>query len=409
MFRSYRVLLELVLFFGGLWWGLGHLPCDAPKDYFQFWSAGEGAVVPGITNLYDRAQAATIAEAFSGSGQDRLARSATQTSSGYTATPTLYAAFRVVSSGDFEADLRRFRGVSLGLYLLAVLLAARLFAIPAPFLPVVVPVLLALNGPLRADIWLGNVARLQTAMVVVVMAALLNPGPKRMAFCGALVAFFVLFKPTSSLAAILLGGILLIDNRRLALPFLAGGLLAASAIVLASSAPFDGSVTWGQWVRRSHALTNVEMRSLLSYFSPRFATTPVEFLSATALAIPLAASVISARRFGPPALPSGQRYVAAFLAGLAAFVLAAPFVYAHHFLPLVPAGLYFAARPTTGRLSLDLLAKVLGCAGSVLILAVAFPPQPVLMMLGFAGALSLYGALVLEMSRPADQAEPISI
>jgi len=175
-------------------------------------------------------------------------------------TPFLYTIFRLFSWGSYDRDYLLFQTVSTAGAVLAVLVFCSALGISTAGACLAVALLVTPNfAPMGSDIRIGNVNRLQLAMLG--SFVFLERLDLRRRWCGwhvlasGSLAAAVMFKPNLVLApAMLVAGWLVNQRFRRALWGLAGMAGAATAAVLVSSLYFRDASCWLAWLRAAGVL-----------------------------------------------------------------------------------------------------------------------------------------------------------
>lgn len=171
-----------------------------------------------------------------------------------TATPLQYAAFAMVSSGDYERDYRRFQAASMALGTLGLLLLGQLLRVPLPVLLMGCGLVALGFGPWTYDVALANVNRLMLFLFCAYLALRFaafrhREWPALSVASGFVLGFVILFKPLLALAPFTLG-----MNRIVRRQFrdlareLVGGVVAAVAAFGAAWALFGTPRAWIDWL-----------------------------------------------------------------------------------------------------------------------------------------------------------------
>ncbi|MGD2129252.1 MAG: glycosyltransferase family 87 protein [Lysobacterales bacterium] len=169
---------------------------------------------------------------------------------GATATPFMYWTVNLLSTGDYERDLRIWHALSLLCLVASVVLVGRLVGLTGTtILAILLPVLVWML-PVQSDLRVGNVNCVQLGLLSV--ALLLQSRDRNSVFAlaaGAMVSVTVLFKPNLAPIAVLLCGYWLLGGHygRLVLG-LVGMALGALFALGVSSVFFGGISGWTHWL-----------------------------------------------------------------------------------------------------------------------------------------------------------------
>ena len=310
-------------------------------------------------------------------------------------TPALFALFGFLQTGDFELDSGVFAALGLVALLLATAWMCRRVGIGATGTLLAIAILLVASYPLWLDLYVGNLNALQVGIVVLYLAVRARPVSARTAvLAGMLLGAAIVVKPNLVLVAGLLGAELAIRRRWRDLAgqgsgLAFGGVIAVTIATLrfGSLEPWAGwagsfsdivyaaghPVAWGnsalpRFVREAVGadvvplllglLTGAALLILWRSRPARFRATPTadagEARTGTATAPPRASSP-DARGPDAGALETGDpdalrwgRETLVSGAAIAITLLAAPTVWQHYSLLLVPVVIYLV-RPAGRR------------------------------------------------------------
>ena len=354
-------MLALAAVFGGMrvW---GHVTESVGVDFYQFWIVGRAARLErGIDPYSEAGRAAIPRVALTSARPSRVLATAAayrRTLETYS-SPLLYAAFGAVASADYERDHLVFEMVSMGALIAGVLLLSRAFGVGLVARLALLVFALEWNEPVFADARVGNVNRLQLALLGACFACGLPARGARASVLGLLLGVGTLLKPNFVLVPVWFALLLALRGRYRDLALAAAGALASAAVALAVSALGGFDLTmWGRWARAVAAmpeaiiafdLGNLSLARALSGLSGVDSVIPL--LAALSLLVAL----VIRRGTGGSDEEEGLVLAAAALASL----LAARLVWAHYFvlaLPAAAAGL----RPVAPRASAWTAAGALG-------------------------------------------------
>jgi hypothetical protein len=353
-------MLVLAAVFGGMrvW---GHVTEGVGVDFYQFWIVGRAARLErGIDPYSEAGRAAIPPVALATARPSRVLATAAayrRTLETYS-SPLLYAAFGAVATADYERDHLIFEMVSMGALVAGLLLLSRAFGLGLVARLALLVFALEWNEPVFADARVGNVNRLQLALLGACFAGGLPARGARASVLGLLLGVGTLLKPNFVLVPVWIALLLALRGRYRDLALAAAGALASAIVALAVSALGGFDLTmWGRWVRAAAALPeaiiafdlgNVSLARALSGLSGVDSVIPL--LAALSLLVAL----VIRRGTG------GSDEEGLVLAGAAlASLLAARLVWAHYFvlaLPAAAAGL----RPGAPRASAWTAAGALG-------------------------------------------------
>ena len=270
-----------------------------------------------------------------------------------TGTPWMYAVLGMLFTDDYDADTWTWQYWSLASLVAAVVVFCRLLGYSLSGIGLAIAASVwAL--PIRLDLWLGNVNRLQLGMMAGCLLLARWPRlPARHLLTGCALGMTVMFKPNIAPLVMLMPFGWAVTGQRLRAVHGAGG--AALGIGIAIAVPcwvFDGPHTWIGWWNQLADLGHLASDSPGNVA----AMSPISALGGNLLALGLAASLVAlggllllswiSRRSGRQLdRPARQRLDVALVgAGSVLGVLTAPLVWMHYFALAMPLALY-AARP----------------------------------------------------------------
>jgi hypothetical protein len=332
-------IVALLLAAAATGWRWRHDRGAAGLDFYNFWVAGQLVGRDDITDLYSAETQERIGEEYYERGQrsgSEIHRYDAQRRRRLflTATPFLYACFAWVSP-DYVESLTIYRAISLGAFVIGVLLIGWATRLPAWGPLLLVSALFFVYRPLEADLRVANVNCVQLLMVAAVMA--LGSRESRLAWFAAafVAAMAICFKPNVAFIAplILAARIRRRDWPRLAAE-LAGGAAGGIVAIAVASASFEGLPVWQHWLGSAHGLWELLPDARARNIAPalplfeRFGPAAGYGLFAILLAIVIAAD---RRRERSDANLLG--------AGLLIYLLGATVVWLHYLVLAVPAAI----------------------------------------------------------------------
>ena len=385
--RALALLLALYALVSA--WDFGQRP--ACIDYYQFWVVGRAVGAREVQDVYSQAERAQLGQL---AYQRALADAATKTPGGAAnpaatkrlqaarqrqvletySTPWLYTFFGLFSSADYDASQRDFQLASLLGYVLAIVLLARILALPAVATLLWIAALLQWFNPFVDDLISGNVNRLQLlALAVFLFLGARGRFRGRHALAGALLGATLAFKPNLAAAAfVLLLGWTIAGERRRALATLLGIAAGGLAAVLASAAYFGSLAPWTTWLRQLPVLMSPgsptagsadEGNYSLARLLHDSAGVSIGSLLAALLlaAIAVALFLERKRRGATPSAPDPARDLLLLGSGAALSLLSSELSWQHYFVALVPLAMAVLRPSAPARPGLA-LAALLGLA-----------------------------------------------
>jgi hypothetical protein len=230
-------------------------------DYYQFWTIGQVFRQGNVTDLYSNEERQRLGEMMWQKVETRIGTDANAQggSKQYQAgakrqiletysTPFLYSVFGICSTGDYDRDQDRFQLFSLICLVFGVTLLCHLTGYPPAAGAIAVVFFLAVFGPTASDVSVGNVNRIQIALIAVFLWLQSRSGrPARYFTAGFVLGLTILFKPNLLIMALvlILGWAFLKQYRKLLWD--CGGMAAGAFAGFLFSAAFCGS--WRHWLR----------------------------------------------------------------------------------------------------------------------------------------------------------------
>jgi Uncharacterized conserved protein len=351
-------------------WSLWSETTQTPTiDFLTFWSVPQALSKQNIANIYsqegqhdlasvtaDRARSPFVSDL-----QKRTTAIVLQVYNGRidaTASPLLYAAVGLLSSGNYITDQKRFLFVSMTCLVLSVLLLSRLFRLSALEIIILLTFLFWNYEPLLSDFRVGNVNQLQLLAIVLFIFLTARSRPL---LAGMVIGVATTFKPTTFmvLALALLAALADREYKNL-LRMILGGVTAVAVSVVLSALYFGNPAMWPDFLRSLPKTLNGTSYSLESgNFS--FATQIFGPTSSRSLIIPIVLLLVfswllfaTRRSCAAPSDSSSNRAHARFRfhtafcvggAGCAIMLLSSPLVWLHYYLSLLPLSLYVIHRP----------------------------------------------------------------
>jgi hypothetical protein len=415
-----RLLLVLLALFGVAAAWSASRPARG-IDFYQFWAVGQALAGSGAEDVYTdagrRRVGADLLEAARGAGQPRRLAAAEYRAVLETySTPFLYATFGALSTGDYEADFRTYRRLTLACLVVSVVL---LCAVAGGSLDLALLSVLAFSvwfEPFASDLRVGNVNSLQLLMLAVYLAtAARGRRPRaRQVAGGAILGLAVMFKPNLAfVVALLLAWWIVSAQPRVLAAHVAGGGVGALAAFALSSASFGSPRIWWDWLAALRSLPDRLIATELGNVAPaRLIGEALGIDAALPLAILFAAIALAAIWGARSAAPAGARCpspeAVVVALGCLLMLIASRLAWLHYFVSAIPM-LVVLLRPLGERAGpMDLAARRLlpvlafaMLAGTPLRLAGGDPGPPLLAGASGAAALLLFGAGVRELAKLA--------
>ncbi len=392
-------------------------------DFYQFWVVGQAVRDPGTGDVWSQAERerlgrewhqAALHDQAPGPGRPAdkraLAASRRQVLETYS-TPWLYTLFGAAASGRYEVDLRRFQVFSLAALVLAAAALARTAGLSWAPVALFVCLVVGWFAPTVSDTQVGNVNRLQVALVALYLWI---GGRERLAgrdlLAGVVLGLAAMFKPNLAFPILTLGmGWVLLGRWRKLVLQGAGTALGALAAFVLSGLWFGSAGAWRQWSavlgelmgEYDHALSrgNFALARLLGD------STGIEsggLLALLFLGSLAAALAVRRRAVAATSRPDGREDL--LLAGLggAISVLTAKLAWLHYFLLVLPlAAALLASAASANRRVIAAVALLLVALEPFKDLLRLEGTEPVCATLVCGGALLLYLLGLFELATPA--------
>jgi len=346
-------------------WILWSETTEAPTiDFLTFWSVPQVLSRQPIANIYSQegqhdlaAATANLARSpFASDLQKRTTSIVLQLYNGRidaTASPLLYAAVGLISSGNYATDQKRFLFASMASLVLSVLLLCRLFRLTAIETVLLLTFLFWNYEPLLSDLRVGNVNQIQLLAMVLFISFAARSRPF---WAGLVIGAATAFKPTTFMVLALVLVAALIDREyRDLLRTVLGGVLAIVVSVALSTLYFGNAAMWLEFL---HSLPNTLNGISYSLESGNFSLAALLFgsTSGRSLIIPVALlfafswllfstrrNTAAVSRVGPNHSAALFRLHTAFCVGgggCAIMLLSSPLVWLQYYLLLLPLSLY---------------------------------------------------------------------
>jgi len=338
-------------------------------DYYQVWVAAEAVRNKTVADIYAAGADAALGDRYllayrRTAPSERQRAVATKCRElGLTGTPFLYAALSPAVTGDYERDYRVFQAISIACLAASIAIFGRLLGLSTPAWLAMGGLLAGWFAPILSDTLVGNVNRIQLALLAVA-AWLLSRGHRSAATLagGALLSCAVFFKPNVGLAAGLLGVWWIMGGQfgRLAWAG-AGALIGAIVAVSWSAASFGTLRCWASWFDMiSHLRDRYQPTSemgnfgLSEYLRGALGRDVSTYLLVGLLALAGAAFWVARVRgragaggAEPATGRAGNAEVLVIGLGCAAWLLSAWLVWLHYYVLLTPL-ILLAASPAPG-------------------------------------------------------------
>jgi hypothetical protein len=233
-------------------------------------------------------------------------------------TPWLYTVFAFLGDGRYSSDQALFERLSLVLYLAALLALAASLGFSAVECALLASLSMSMFGPFLEDESLGNVSRLQFALLAAVAWLLARRWKFARLAAGVVLGLTIAFKPNIAVAAVALGlGWMFSGQWRKLAEVLLGALVGVALAVAISSARFGTAEAWSWWARELAALMQPGAWDGSNYTLARllresFASESATFVGAL-LALGLGACLWTSRRSVAKAVETRDERSAEFL------------------------------------------------------------------------------------------------
>jgi hypothetical protein len=248
---------------------------DTGIDFYQFWAVGQALGRPGVTNIYSDADRARLGAEFleeAKRGENRRLAAVAEYRKEFEtySSPFLYAAFRALSSGNYETDFRNYRLLLLACLVIAVVMLARLTGHAWSTTLGAVAVFSAWFPAFSSDLRVGNVNSLQLAALAIYLWTVTRLRWRhREILGGAILGLALAFKPNVAFVGGALAVRWIVDREmgRLLRHAIGGAAAGVLAVVLAS-ASFGSSNCWKHWLAAMRSLPADIITVDLGNFAP---------------------------------------------------------------------------------------------------------------------------------------------
>lgn len=234
-----------------------HLVC---MDYYQFWVIGQALRQAPVGDIYSSEERARIGEIYWQKVESQIPDSAARAASKqYQAalrrkvletysTPWLYTLVGLSSTGNYDRDRNRFLHFSLLCHLLAIAVLCRVLAYPPAAGILALVVFLNWFAPTLSDAHVGNVNRLQLAMLAFFLAVESWSFTWRHVLGGFVLGCAVMFKPNLAFVPLVLGLGWMLQQRYRKLIHACGGMAAGCLTAFGIATWYFGSArAWLSW------------------------------------------------------------------------------------------------------------------------------------------------------------------
>ena len=332
----------------------------AGLDFYQFWLVAQVIGTPAADHLYSQETRERLgrdwylrAQEPGAPARQRDVSALRQTLETF-ATPFMYTAFRLFAGGDYDRDYLRFQAVGTVVAMAAVVVLCSAFGFPVAGTCLALAMLVTPGfAPLGSDIRVGNVNRLQLAMVgafVFLDRVHLRRGGLgwHVLACSALAAT-VMFKPNLILLPVLvLAGWVI--NRRVGRALWGATAMVGTVVVavVVSSLEFGDVRCWIEWAGAAGWLMGHDIGTADGNVSLARLLLELGYgRHETALLVMLLASAIGCTWLGRRRANTGEVHiddagralredVLMVSLGAGIVLLAAPLAWTHYFVALIP-------------------------------------------------------------------------
>lgn len=358
-----------------------------PVDFYQFWFVSR-------TNLHNvdrpysheaQATLSAIAEQRLESGQlgELEQRTLAQTRELFepladgrmiqsTGTPMLYATAALIATDSFEVAGRIAHAVILISYIASLLMLAKLLRLSNSIIFAAWFMLWAFFLPASFDVFFGNVAGFQMAML---LASVLMLTDRRYASAGLLAAVAALFKPTAAYPVIAMSVYVVARcDWRATARFVIGGLSGGLVAIGLTTWSFGTPMVWVDWftlmlpqvAETSYAVGNGNC-GLNAFWTHYTGERPTLLLTAVTFAPALVAAAlrgwsdrntVQAPEQTAKIESAGQGPIWVLSLSIAAMLLSAPLTWQHYYVLLVPGIVAAATRKASPSLLLAVITLV---------------------------------------------------
>jgi hypothetical protein len=227
-------------------------------DYYQYWVAGQAVGMEDVKSIYGEADRKMLREKFLSKAETLAAGRPTPqliSAKGHGdlelfSTPLMYSLFAAITVGDYEKDYRNFKIICVFVILISLITLCHLFELSLAETMIMICLLTWLSGSYIADIRVGNVNQILIGLLTLFLwLKHRSQFVLRNIFGGFVLGFAVIFKPTISIAAVLLVAVWLIDKQyKTILRQSFGFCLSACASLLITGYYFRSLQCWTEWL-----------------------------------------------------------------------------------------------------------------------------------------------------------------
>lgn len=252
---SYLAIALLCIALSNAWWS-GEKSTGI--DYYNYWVAGQALGKENIKNLYRETDRMMLRDKYLSEAESLSAGAVTRQLYAakspheleLTSTPLMYSLFAGITIGDYEWDYRNFRILCLIVILISLITLCRMFEIPLATTMLMICLLTWLSEPYNSDVRVGNVNQLLVGLLTLFLW-LKQRAKWRLSdlFCGFVLGFALMFKPTISIVIVLLIALWLIDKQYRTVLLQAVGFSISVFVALLISRYYFGSFgCWTEWL-----------------------------------------------------------------------------------------------------------------------------------------------------------------
>ena len=330
-------------------------------DFYQFWVVGQAMHRPGLNVYSDDARrelGAEFLKSASGSSSPRqIAAAAFRPTLETYSSPFLYAVFRVFSSGWYEIDLDRYRGILIAGMVFSIVMFTRLLNQSWNITSIAIGWTCLWFAPFSADMEVANVNGAQLAALAVYLWMRMRlRGPRRDLLSGALLGIAIAFKPNIIFVVAMLMAYWLLNGQWRYLLYSGIGVAAGAAAAVGAAAIAFGS--FFPWIEWTSAVASLPEEAISTEYG-NFALTRVvrywwggsaEMATFTLLAIlpVIGMTVRRARMRKADAFASdGEGEVLALALGCLLVVLMPRLAWLQYYILTIPAILLLLGRPSS--------------------------------------------------------------
>jgi hypothetical protein len=313
-------------------------------DFYQFWLVGQVIERYGPADIYNPAsriqiknQAIVLADASGSAHLKTCVHHPKRADLELAGTPFLYALFSFLSSGDFDRDYRRYRLISLAVYLAGLAYLALALSLPGWGGCLILFSFTGFFWAFDLDVFYANITQTHFGLLIFSLGLLSETSRYRNIPAGLIMAGLVFFKPIAVLPLICLIVLWIFSRERAKLFSFLLGFAGGSAMCIAAPLRlFGSSSVWLRWLHASSGIILKEKYIRRSFLYTALGITDDKIFALAAFLAILGFSVFCFWFCRNRPIASRQPHFTFLAASLALnlFMLTSPLIHGFYFLML---------------------------------------------------------------------------